>query len=89
MFVGAAVTSFFTTFVLIFGSISAAFSSQSGTITSVQNGSDDRPVWKVSGTWHLMNQSSNSPIFNASFDMMKLDGSSMHKHTMVRYDICC
>jgi hypothetical protein len=26
--------------------------------------------------------SSKSPTFNASFDMMKLDGSSMHKHTI-------
>jgi hypothetical protein len=30
----------------------------------------------------LKNQSSKSLIFNASFDMLKLDGSSVHKHTI-------
>ena len=29
-----------------------------------------------------MNQSSKSPIFYASFYMMKLDGSPVHKHTI-------
>jgi len=56
--------------------------SQSGTISSTQNGPDGKPEWKVSGTWKFTNLSSNSPTFNASFDMMKLDGSSKHKHTI-------
>jgi hypothetical protein len=56
--------------------------SQSGTISSTQNGPDGNPEWKVSGTWDLTNLKSNSPTFNASFDMMKLDGSSKHKHTI-------
>ena len=30
----------------------------------------------------MINQSSKSPSFNASFDMMKLDGSAIHKHTI-------
>jgi hypothetical protein len=69
---------------LIGSSIAAAtpLSSQSGTISSTQNGSDGKPEWKVSGTWKFTNLSSNSPTFNASFDMMKLDGSSKHKHTI-------
>jgi hypothetical protein len=57
-------------------------SSQSGTISSTQNGPDGKPAWKVSGTWKFTNLSSNSPAFNASFDMMNLDGSSKHKHTI-------
>src|SRR5919199_6932930 len=57
-------------------------SSQSGTISSTQNGPDGKPEWKVSGTWKFTNLSSKSPTFNASFDMMKLDGSSKHKHTI-------
>jgi hypothetical protein len=28
------------------------------------------------------NQSSKSPTFNAPFNMMKLDGSAIHKHTI-------
>ena len=49
---------------------------------STQNGPDGKPAWKVSGTWKFTNLSSKSPAFNASFDMMKLDGSSKHKHTI-------
>jgi|SRR5947209_18422456 len=60
----------------------APLSNQSGTISSIQNGPDGKPEWNVSGTWKFTNLSSNSPTFNASFDMMKLDGSSKHKHTI-------
>src|SRR5918911_4243780 len=69
---------------LICSSIASAtpLSSQSGIISSTQNGSDGKPEWKVSGTWKFTNLSSKSPIFNASFDMMKLDGSSKHHHTI-------
>jgi hypothetical protein len=86
LLVTIAVTSFvFSAFLLISGSMAAAtpLSNQNGTVSSIQNGSDGRPTWKVSGTWNLINQSSKSPIFNAAFDMMKLDGSSMHKHTII------
>jgi hypothetical protein len=71
-------------FLLIGSSISAATlpSSQSGTISSTQNGPDGKPEWKVSGTWNLANLKSNSATFNASFDMIKLDGSSKHQHTI-------
>src|ERR687886_447227 len=69
---------------LIGSSIASAtsLSSQSGILSSTQNGPDGKPEWKVSGTWKFINLSSNSPTFNASFDMMKLDGSSKHKHTI-------
>ena len=69
---------------LIGSSIASAtpLSSQSGIISSTQNGADGKPEWKVSGIWKFTNLSSNSPTFNASFDMMKLDGSSKHKHTI-------
>jgi hypothetical protein len=67
---------------LIGSSIAAAtpLSSQSGTISSTQNGADGKSAWKVSGTWNFLNLRSNAPTFSASFDMMKLDGSSNHKH---------
>ena len=57
-------------------------SRQSGIISSTQNGPDGKPEWKVSGTWKFTNLSSKSPTFNASFDMVKLDGSSKHQHTI-------
>jgi hypothetical protein len=93
LFVAIAVTSFyFLAFLLITCSIAAAAplssqngtisSIQNGTISSIQNGPDGKPAWKVSGTWNLINLSSKFPTFNASFDMMKLDGSSKHKHTV-------
>jgi hypothetical protein len=72
-------------FLLIGSSIATAtlpLSSHSGTISSTQNGLEGKPEWKVSGTWKFTNLSSKSPSFNASFDMMKLDGSSKHKHTV-------
>jgi hypothetical protein len=86
LFVAIAVASFvFSAFLLISGSMAAAatpLSNQNGTVLSIQNGPDGRPTWKVSGIWNLINQSSKSPTFNASFDMMKLDGSAIHKHTI-------
>jgi hypothetical protein len=77
-------TSVFLAFLLIGSSIATAtpLSRQNGIISSIQNGQDAKPAWKVSGTWNLINLSSKSPTFNASFDMMKLDGSSKHKHTI-------
>ena len=62
--------------------LESPLSSQSGIISSTQNGPDGKPEWKVSGTWKFTNLSSNSPAFNVSFDMMKLDGSSKHHHTI-------
>ena len=85
LFGAIAVTSFvFSAFLMMSGSTASAtpLSNQKGTVSSIQNSPDGRPAWKVSGTWNLINQSSRSPAFNASFDMMKLDGSSMHKHTI-------
>jgi len=69
---------------LIGSSIASAtsLSSQSGNISSTQNGPDGKPQWKVSGIWKFANLSSKSPTFNATFDMMKLDGSSKHQHTI-------
>jgi hypothetical protein len=75
----------FSAFLLISGSMTAAatpLSNQNGTVLSIKNGLDGRLTWKVSGIWNLINQSSKSPTFNASFDMMKLDGSAIHKHTI-------
>src|SRR5690242_5551339 len=49
-----------------------------GSITSVQ--SDQAGTWKLSGTWDFKSLNSNSPTFTSTFSMVKLDGSTMHKH---------
>ena len=49
-------------------------SNKSGIISSTQNGPNGKPEWKVSGTWNITNLNTNSPKFDASFGMAKLDG---------------
>ena len=58
---------------------------KSGTIASTQN--DQAGTWKLSGTWKFNNLNSNSPTFTSTFSMVKLDGSSMHKHTINNFKI--
>lgn len=49
--------------------------SEFGTIASIQNGKDGKPAWVTSGIWDFTNMQSNSPIFNATFQMFMLNGS--------------
>jgi hypothetical protein len=56
-----------------------------GTIASIQNGKDGKAAWVVSGIWDLKSLNSNSPIFNATFNMFMLDGSAAHKHTITDF----
>jgi hypothetical protein len=53
-----------------------------GTIASIQNGKDGKPAWVTSGVWDFNNINSNSPRFNATFQMFMLNGSAAHKHTI-------
>lgn len=66
--------------------ISSAFAqpatSKSGPLSSSQNGPNGKPEWKVSGTWTFTNLNSNTPKFDASFDMAMLNGTAKHKHTI-------
>ena len=84
MFVVNPVISVLFGFLLIGGSIASAspLSSQNGTISSIQNDPDGKPAWKVSGTWNLISVSSKSPTLSASIDILKLDGSAKHTHTI-------
>ena len=56
-----------------------------GTIASIQNGKDGKPEWVTSGAWDFKNMNSNSPTFNATFDMFMLNGSAAHKHTITDF----
>jgi hypothetical protein len=69
-----------------------------GTISSLQNDESGNPAWVVSGHWKanlLSNQSnvtsqgnrssSSGPTFNASFEMIMLNGTAAHTHTITNF----
>ena len=68
-------------------------SSLKGALTSLQNDKDGKPAWIVSGVFKISNYSnktnntSTSPVLNASFYMIKLDGTSSHTHTVSDFKI--
>lgn len=57
-----------------------------GALTSIQNDEGGKPAWIVSGVFKIDNYSSNnkttSPVLNAIFYMIKIDGNSSHTHTI-------
>ena len=59
--------------------------SKFGSIASIQNGKDGKPEWILSGGWELKNIASGSPAFNASFNMVMLDGNAPHKHSITDF----
>jgi len=59
--------------------------SKFGTIASLQNGENGKPAWIVSGVWAFKNVNSTSPTFNATFNMVMLNGSAPHKHTITDF----
>jgi hypothetical protein len=61
--------------------------SKFGTIASIQNGKDGKPEWILSGAWDFKNINSSSPTFNATFNMVMLNGSVLHKHTITDFKI--
>jgi hypothetical protein len=58
-----------------------------GTIASIQNGKDGKPEWVTSGIWDFKSLNSNSPMFNATFNMFMLNGNAAHKHTITDFKI--
>src|ERR671931_717268 len=58
-----------------------------GTIASIQNGKDGKPAWVTSGIWDFKSLNSNSPMFNATFNMFMLNGNAAHKHTITDFKI--
>jgi hypothetical protein len=74
----------------------ANFTRSLGTISSVQINSSGKPTWILSGTWALslphplkINQTnpSNAAVFNAGFEMIKTDGTSMHTHIISNFNL--
>jgi hypothetical protein len=58
---------------------------KAGTISSIQNGKNGKPDWILSGGWDLRNINSSSPAFNAGFNMVMLNGSAPHTHTITDF----
>ncbi len=58
--------------------------SKMGTIASIQN-EKGKPAWIVAGAWDIKNINSSSPVFNATFNMVMLNGSAPHKHTITDF----
>jgi hypothetical protein len=69
-----------------------------GTISSIQNDESGNPAWVVTGHWKanlLSNQSnvtsqgnissSSGPTFNASVEMIMLNGTAAHTHTITNF----
>jgi hypothetical protein len=61
---------------------SQTFGSKFGAIASIQNGNDGKPEWILAGGWELKKIGSSSPTFNATFNMVMLNGTAPHKHTI-------
>jgi hypothetical protein len=52
-----------------------------GSITSIQDDNPgDNTQWIIGGVYRMENRNSTSPTFNASFYMMKTDGTASHTH---------
>jgi hypothetical protein len=58
-----------------------------GSLTSLQNDESGKPTWIVSGVFRMDNMNSTSPMFNATFYMMKKDGTAPHTHTISNFRI--
>lgn len=61
-----------------------------GAITSIQNDASGKPAWVLSGVFKIDNYSNDtkattSPTLNATFYMIKLDGTSPHTHTISNF----
>ena len=69
-----------------------------GTISSIQNDESGNPAWVVSGHWkaNLLSNPSNvtsqgnissssGPTFNASVEMIMLNGTAAHTHTITNF----
>jgi hypothetical protein len=62
-----------------------------GRTVGVVDDENGNPLWIVSGIWktNLSNQTqatnNNSTVFDASFEMIKTDGTSKHTHTVTNF----
>jgi hypothetical protein len=54
-----------------------------GALTSIQNDASTlKPTWLVSGVFRMDKMNTTSPVFNATFYMIKTDGTASHQHIL-------
>jgi hypothetical protein len=58
-----------------------------GSLTSIQNDAKDKTNWVIGGAYKMRNTNTASPVFNATFYMIKTDGTAPHKHTISDFKI--
>jgi len=58
-----------------------------GAVTSIQNDVTGKTNWIVGGAYKMSNINTANPIFNATFYMIKTDGTAPHKHTISDFKI--
>ena len=51
-----------------------------GGITSIQNDVTGKTNWIIGGAYRMSNTNTANPVFNATFYMIKTDGTAPHKH---------
>jgi hypothetical protein len=62
--------------------------SQSGSLTSLQNdATTGKTNWIIGGVYKMNNINTANPMLNATFYMMKTDGTAPHKHTVSDFKI--
>ena len=69
----------------VFGAISK--STAKGGLVGIQNNQNGSPTWIVHGVYRMDKMNSTSPMFNATFYMMKLNGSAAHTHTISNFKL--
>jgi hypothetical protein len=58
-----------------------------GSLTSIQNDAKDKTNWVIGGAYKMRNTNTASPVFDATFYMIKTDGTAPHKHTISDFKI--
>jgi hypothetical protein len=53
-----------------------------GSLTSIQNDVTGKTNWIIGGAYKMSNANTANPVFNATFYMIKTDGTAPHKHTI-------
>jgi hypothetical protein len=53
-----------------------------GSITSIQNDVTGKTNWIIGGAYKMSHINTANPVFNATFYMIKTDGTAPHKHTV-------
>jgi hypothetical protein len=62
-------------------------SAAKGGLVGIQNDKNGIPTWIIHGVYRMDKMNSTTPMFNATFYMMKLNGSAVHTHTISNFKL--